>query len=229
LIEGGEAHHIASVKRLEAGDEITLFDGHGRELLARIAEVSRKGGLKVRVTIEDAAYVDREPSVQVTIASAVPKGKRAEMMIQKCAELGLQRFIPVQCARSVVNVMTRAESRTGKWRKISTEASKQCGRNRIMEILSPCNFERVLRLGGHDLYLIATEDRRASPLKHVLKAAGRPKKLLWLIGPEGGFTEAEVTHAVRAGFRPVLLAPSTLRVETAAIAAMAMVVYESYC
>jgi len=228
VIEGDEAHHIASVKRLEAGDEITLFDGVGHEYRAEIVGVERRPTIKVVVDVKEEAKIDRTPAIEIALASAIPKGKRAELIIQKCAELGLNLFIPMHCSRSVVNIMTRAETKMRKWQRISIEASKQCGRNRIMEIARPAEFEEVLELlPRYDLKLIATADERAAPLRRILRSGEGFKSVIYLIGPEGGFTEKELSRAVRAGCKPVLLAPTVLRVETAAIATLAILVYEA--
>ena len=224
-IAGDEAHHIVRVKRLHVGEEIVIFDGSGQEAEAEIIEASVETGV-VRVRIKNIRESDKEASVAITLASAVPKGKRAEFMIQKCAELGVRRFIPLDCARSAVNIRTRAENKIQKWQRICAEASKQSGRNRITEIACPHTVDEALRLvSSHRLALIATLGENTSSLRSVLAATTRMDSILYLVGPEGGFTRAEVTAATRAGCKPVALAPSVLRTETAAIAGVAMLIY----
>lgn len=225
-IDGDEAHHIIRVKRLGVGDEIVVFDGSGREAGAEIVHASIDAGV-VRVRISETHDIEREAGVDITLAAAVPKGKRADFMIQKCAELGVRRFIPLDCARSVVNVRTRAETKIEKWQRICAEASKQSGRNRVMEVRPPGTLTEVLRLASsHQIALIATLAEDARSLRMVLDSIADPlKTVLYLVGPEGGFTRTEVSEATRAGCTAVTLAPSILRTETAAIAGAAMLVY----
>lgn len=225
-IDGDEAHHILRVKRLGAGDELVVFDGSGREANAQIIEASTEAGV-VRVRVGETHEIDREAGIAITLAAAMPKGKRAEMMVQKCAELGVRRFIPLECARSVVNVRTRADTKIQKWERVCAEASKQSGRNRVMEIAPPHTLTEALRLtSSHRIALIATLSDEARSLRMVLDRSPDPlDTVLYLVGPEGGFTRTEVSEATRAGCTPVALAPSILRTETAAIAGVAMLVY----
>lgn len=224
-IAGDEAHHMIRVKRLGPGDEIVLFDGSGREADAVIVATASDHS-RVRICVQRVHGMDREAGVRITLASAVPKGKRAEFMIQKCAELGVARFIPLECDRSVVNIRTRTDTKLQKWERICAEASKQSGRNRVTEVAAPHTLEEALRLtASHRLSLIATFGEGVQPLRTVLLNAEKMDTVLYLVGPEGGFTRAEATAATRAGCRAVTLGPSILRTETAAIAGVAMLIY----
>ncbi|NOZ23265.1 MAG: 16S rRNA (uracil(1498)-N(3))-methyltransferase [Planctomycetes bacterium] len=222
-ITGDEAHHIAHVKRLGIGDRVVVFDGSGLEAEAAIVEAGRD---QVIVRVEQPHSVDREAGMNITLACAIPKGKRAEFMIQKCAELGVRAFIPIECARSVVNIRTRTDSKLAKWERICAEASKQSGRNRVMAVRPPHEMAEVLRLvSKHHLALIATRWGDVAPLRSVLEGAGAIDSVLYLVGPEGGFTRTEIAEATRAGCKAVSLASSILRTETAAVAGVAMLVY----
>ncbi|MEW6357321.1 MAG: 16S rRNA (uracil(1498)-N(3))-methyltransferase [Planctomycetota bacterium] len=222
-ITGDEAHHITRVKRLGVGDRIVVFDGSGREAEAAIVEVAAD---QVVVRVEQPHEADREAGVAITLACAIPKGKRAEFMIQKCAELGVHTFIPIECYRSVVNIHTRTDTKLAKWERICAEASKQSGRNRVMQVRPPHELADVLRLvPKHRLSLIATPWEDAAPLRSVLDAAGAVGSVLYLVGPEGGFTRTEIAEATRAGCKAVSLGASVLRTETAAVAGVAMLIY----
>jgi 16S rRNA (uracil1498-N3)-methyltransferase len=161
------------------------------------------------------------------LATAIPKGERADFMVQKCAELGCHTLIPMECERSVVRFVPGREGKLQKWRRIALEASKQCGRNQIMEIALPQSFKEVLRLGAQcSLRIVCSLAPQVKPLKNLLAEMGHPKDIICLVGPEGGFTEEELNLALAAQFHPVTLARSVLRTETAGIAAVAIIAAE---
>jgi len=225
-VAGEEAHHIARVLRLRPGDDLVVFDGSGREADATIVE-GDGGSSPLRVLVKEVREVNREIGVAITLAAAIPKGKRADFMIQKCAELGMRRFIPLDCARSVVHAGTRAETKIRKWQRICDEASKQCGRNRVAEIAPPTTLTDVLgQARAHRLALIADPGAAPGSLRAAVERhEGKPDSVLYLVGPEGGFTPTEITEARKAGCEAVALAPAILRTETAAIAGVAMLAY----
>ncbi len=225
-LTGGEAHHMIDVRRMVEGDRVTLFDNGGAEYAGVIERIIGGGaGLSVRIRVSERGQTDREPAVKIVIATAIPKGERADTMAQKCAELGCHTWIPLECARSVVRFVPGREGKLEKWRRVALEASKQCGRNRVMEVGEPCAFEALLKEGAKTpgLRLICALTPSARPLKNLLAEKGHPKDIICLVGPEGGFTDEEMTQAAAAGFIPVRLARSILRTETAAIAATAII------
>ena len=222
-IDGSEAHHILHVKRAATGDKITLFDGQGVEYIARIAEVRRD---KLRVLVEQSQCVNRELPVDITIAFSVPKGKHSSFIIQKCAELGVKTLIPLHCERSVVDFRHKSIGKTEKWDKIAIEASKQCKRNVITNIEDMTSLDDLLKnTRNYELSIIADTEVIAKSLKTILLAHPSVKKILCLIGPEGGFTAKEMEKAVEAGCLPASIGTSTLRIETAAIAISAILLY----
>jgi len=212
LLAGAEAHHLATVRRFAPGDRITLFNGDGNEYAAEIVSATRKA---VSLTILSVSPVDRELPFPLVVASALPKGDRADYLIEKLTELGVTRFIPLITARSVV---IPKESVVQKFSRAVIEASKQCGRNRLMAIDSPVAWLEFLgRPVGPELRFLfhttAGDPRLASSPKEGVILA---------IGPEGGFTEEEVSAATRAGWVVASLGKRVLRVETAAVAAAAL-------
>jgi len=222
-IEDKEAHHILHVKRAAVGGKITLFDGKGVEYLARIVEV--KHG-RLRVQVEHSQCVNRELPVDITIAFSVPKGKHSSFVIQKCAELGVKSLIPLHCERSVVDFRHKSIGKTEKWDKIAIEASKQCKRNVITNIEDMTSFDDLLKdVHNYELSIIASVESPAKSLKSILLAHPSVKKILCLIGPEGGFTGKEMEKAVEAGCLPASIGTSTLRIETAAVAISAVLLY----
>lgn len=222
-LDGGEAHHILHVKRAKLGEKITLFDGNGYEYQAHITEILRD---KVKVLIEQSRAVDRESPVDITIAFSIPKGKHAPFLIQKCAELGIRTLIPIFCKRSVVDIRNSAGEKIERWNKIAIEASKQCKRNFVTRIENLVPFADFVNNRCHsDLPLIACTAPHAKTLKSLVREYPAAKKIVCIIGPEGGFTGSEIESAEKAGYIPAIIGNSTLRVETAAIAISSMLLY----
>ena len=212
-LDGGESHHIYDVLRLGEGDEIELFDDHGNTAIAII--VAATGA---RVTV----HVDRisapTPGFQLTIASALPKGERADWMIEKLSELGVARFVPLQTARSVVH--PSGESKLTRWKRLATESAKQSRRPGIMQIepLTPLVslFSSLPPLG---LYLAPIP---AAPSLISIVHPSRMSRLALVIGPEGGWSPEELELFKAHNIPPVRLTITILRIETAAITAAAL-------
>jgi 16S rRNA (uracil1498-N3)-methyltransferase len=218
-----ESRHALRVLRLRAGAAVTLFDGSNREFHGRLDAV--EDGLAV-VVIETSEVVDREPNVSVTVAAAVPKGRRLEDLVRACSELGALEIVPLFTQRTVVKDRPARGGKLDRLRRVTVEASKQCGRNRITRIAEPCSFVDLMALAGeHDLALLATTAGDAVPLTETLRAPLQGGKILLAIGPEGGFSPDEIETGQAAGFRTVTLGRPRYRVATAAIAGLAMIVH----
>lgn len=222
-IDGKEAHHILHVKRAKPGSTITLFDGKGFEYPAHVTEIAHD---KVKVLIEQFKAVDREPDISIDLAFSVPKGKLVSFLIQKCAELGIKKLVPLYCKRSVVDIRDKSDEKIERWDKIAIEASKQCKRNFVTTIEHVISLDDVIKtVCNYDLSLIACTESHTKTLKSVLCEHPSVKKILCLIGPEGGFTPSEIEMAEKAGCVPITIGYSTLRIETAAIAISSMLLY----
>ncbi len=222
-LNGKEAHHILHVKRAKLGNKITLFDGKGFEYIANITEILND---KLKVSIEQSKASDREANVDITIAFSVPKGKLANLLVQKCTELGVKTLIPMHCDRSIVDIRNKSNEKTEKWNKAVIEASKQCKRNYLTKIEEVMLFGDLIKtIYNYDLSLIACTEPHTKPLKSVLNECLSAKKIICLIGPEGGFTHREVEIAEKAGSIPVNIGTSILRIETSAIALTSMILY----
>lgn len=222
-IDGKEAHHILHVKRAKQGSKITLFDGKGFEYLAHITGIAHD---KLKVCIEGSKAVDRESGIDITIAFSIPKGKLVTFLIQKCAELGIKTLIPLHCKRSVVDIRSKSDEKIERWDKIAIEASKQCKRNFVTKIEKVTSLDDVIKnVGNYDLSLIACTEPHTKTLKSLLSEHPSVKKIICLIGPEGGFTHSEIEMSEKAGCVPISMGHSTLRIETAAIAISSMLLY----
>ncbi|QDT67338.1 Ribosomal RNA small subunit methyltransferase E [Planctomycetes bacterium MalM25] len=206
-----EAHHFLHVMRGSVGDRVTLFDGSGREFEAEATETSRR---EVTLALRSCAEVDREPAVGLTLGVALPKGDRQKVLVEKLTELGVARLVPLTTERSVV---APKASGLDKLRRAVIEASKQCGRNRLMAIDEPAALTRFLETAEADARWIAHPYSGSQP------EAIATGSCTIAVGPEGGFTEPEVAAAAATGWAGVALGKSLLRIETAAIALAALV------
>jgi 16S rRNA (uracil1498-N3)-methyltransferase len=204
-VQGPEAHHLANVCRLRMGDSVQLFNGDGREYSARVVAIDRR---TVTLEVGDGEQPCRELSYVLEIAAPLPKGDRATFLVEKLTELGVSTFTPLQTARSVV---LPREAKLERLHRHVIEASKQCGRNVLMQICPLTQFaDMLVRPNLPPRKFIAHPGGASSP-------AGQGDAIA-LVGPEGGFTDDEVAAARRAGWSLAALGPRVLRVETAAIA-----------
>jgi 16S rRNA (uracil1498-N3)-methyltransferase len=211
-LEGPEAHHLAHVMRGKIGDEVTLFDGSGAQFGARVEHIGRSS---VDLAVISRQDVNRELSRRVTLAVSLPKGDRQRWLVEKATELGVARLVPLLTARGVAQPGDAALVRL---RRAVIEASKQCGRNRLMEIASPIAWrEFVAGAPANAVRWIAHPISSGSGCNRPTLSASSSD--LWCaVGPEGGFADDEVAAALNAGWQSVDLGDRILRVETAAIA-----------
>lgn len=208
VIRGPEAHHLGAVCRVRPGDLVCLFNGDGAEYPARVVEVSRRD---VTVELFPPQRPERELPIDLHIAAALPKGDRAAFLVEKLTELGVQVLHLLDTSRTVVHPR---EAKVERLQRHVIEASKQCGRNVLMEVRPPRPWLEFV----HDPAL-----PRERLLAHVAAQGQAPAgpdraaAVVAAVGPEGGFTDEEVERAVQAGWRVVGLGPRILRVETAAL------------
>ncbi|MBW2973539.1 16S rRNA (uracil(1498)-N(3))-methyltransferase [Candidatus Woesearchaeota archaeon] len=217
-IQGEEARHI-HVLRLRKGDKICLFDGKGGEIIGKISSISPRI-VEIEVLAREKV---RTSGISVDLAIAIPKGKRFDWLIQKATELGIERIIPLITKRSVVQPKNSKKSE--RWARIGVEAAKQSQRTTIPEITGPLNFKDFIEFTDeYDLKLMALPTAKQH-LKNALQKR-RPRRIICLIGPEGGFTDEEIKKAQQKNFTPISLGKEILRIETAGIAMLAMIKYE---
>jgi 16S rRNA (uracil1498-N3)-methyltransferase len=225
----GETHHALRVLRLERGAPIVVLDGAGQTIDAEIVETSRKA-VTARVRARRSAA---PPLCRVTLAQAIPKGKLMDAIVQKAAELGVARVIPVLSERVISQLdHDSAASKAEKWRQHALEAIKQCGTPWCPEISSPAPPRQVLDAADKpEISFIASLEPDSRPLGHhfrrFVQDRGRlPQTASVWIGPEGDFTKGETALVVASGAYPVTLGPLVLRCETAAIATLAILNHE---
>lgn len=211
------AHHVVRVLRLDVGASVTLFDGIGGEYLATLVDAGKRGA-SARLERFDA--VERESPLEVTLVQAVLPADAMDYAIRKAVELGVTAFAPIVATRSQVSPGgERGEKRLARWRGIAIAACEQCGRNRVPSIAPAQSLEAWLGNASTERPTVI-----AAPAADVSLAAfaARTPPVAIVIGPEGGFTEAELALAVDRRIVPVHLGPRVLRAETAGVAALAM-------
>lgn len=221
-----ESHHIIDVMRLGEGDKVTAFDGAGREYKGAISSVE---GKRVIIDIEDVKASQRKPQLSISLAQAIPKKDKMDLIVQKATELGADEIMPVESARTVVRAKgERKRHKIDRWQKIAIESSKQCGRQELPVIKDIVRFDAALdHIPKYDLTIMPALSDEAVPLRSVLsEIEDRPSRILVIIGPEGGFSKNEIAAASEKGAVPVSLGALTLRSDTAAIATLAILNHE---
>jgi 16S rRNA (uracil1498-N3)-methyltransferase len=212
LLDGPEAHHLAAVRRFAAGERVVLFNDDGRDYPAEVVSVGKRS---VVLNVLAAVEADRELGFPLVVAAALPKGDRADFLIEKLTELGATRFVPLITTRAVVQPK---DAKVEKFERAVIEASKQCGRNVLMRMSQPMRWGEFLHAPDLPPLRLLPHTEGGEPLRDVSRAELRTG-VVAAVGPEGGFTPEELAQA--AHWRRVTLGPRVLRVETAALAVAA--------
>jgi len=236
VIEHDDAHHIMRVMRMTEGSEVIVSNGVDRTVRAVITELA---GKVVHLTVAEELEQQAEPTWRVTIAQGLPKGDKMELIMQKCTEIGAAAFVPFQSERVIVQYDQKKEAkRLERWSKIIKEAAEQSHRDAIPHVAEPKSWKQLLaHIADYDLTLFCYERAgdeghgiglkdALQKFKHSKQSKDNPAVLL-IAGPEGGFSEREATEAEAAGAVLVGLGKRILRAETAGIAALSCILYES--
>jgi 16S rRNA (uracil1498-N3)-methyltransferase len=218
-----DVRHIRTVLRKEPGDLLSLLDGQGKEYTVRIRLIE-----KAEIDTEIIDRRERRPaSPAIVLGQGIAKSDKMDWIAQKATELGAASIAPLVTERTIVKVKDE-EKRVARWQKICREAAMQSDRPNIptvKPIRSLDEFIRTLAPGPQTLLLMPWEEG-TDPIKDVLRKQKEIRHVVVLIGPEGGFSQAEAEAAKAKGFHLVSLGPNILRTETAAIAALSMIGYE---
>jgi 16S rRNA (uracil1498-N3)-methyltransferase len=223
IMTGDDLRHIRTVLRKQPGDLLILLDGKGKEYTARIVRMER-----TEIIAEVVSEITREaPHPIITLCQGLPKADKMDWIVQKATELGVSAVVPLITERTIVKIKDE-EKRVSRWQKIAREAAMQSNRVDIPAIGRIASFKDFLRTQDPEpgtLLLLPWEEGTV-PIKDILRETSGIKKIIVLIGPEGGFSEAEAGAARGKGFHLVSLGPNILRTETAAIAVLGMIMYE---
>jgi 16S rRNA (uracil1498-N3)-methyltransferase len=223
---GDHLRYVKSVLRLKEGNALILFSGRGTEYDAVIRGIAAETATVEITTRRDV----RGAGIRTTIAQAIPKGPKMDLIVQKATELGASRIIPFHSSRSIPKLTTdKAHQKTARWQKIAIEAARQCRRADIPEVAEIQAFHDMLKMPeGGALRIVLWEDESERGIKDVLRDRVNEGigDFFILIGPEGGFSKEELEEAATSGFIPVSLGPRVLRTETASLAVLAIIQYE---
>ncbi len=220
VMYGPEAHHLRSVLRLQPEDTICLFDGTGMLYHAVVTNITKH---HVESTI-----ISREQSKELIprlhIGQGLLTGKKMDFVVQKATELGIRSIHPFLSKHCTVK--PHKDAKDSRWNRIAHEACKQCGRALPPDCLSITDFDALIKEQGlYDVKIIFWEQEHIRTLHDLVKTKNVSPELrdvLCLIGPEGGFSQEEITLAEKNGFIPVTLGNRILRAETASLSAMAI-------
>lgn len=218
VLNADEAHHLSRVLRLGEGDRVFVFDGEGNEWECEIARVGKR---EADLTILRQLNNDVESPLRLTLAQALVKGDKFDWIVQKATELGVTRIVPLITDHTDVRrVEERAEQKLERWRRISLEALKQCGRRRLVEITEPISF--VGFCSAAEAVSLVFSERGGKALREIAASVHSPASLTLCVASEGGWSDAELEAAEAHNFQPVHLGQRILRTETAAIAAVTL-------
>lgn len=224
VLRGLDAHHATHVLRLKPGDEVIVVDPRGTAARVRLG-INRLS--EIPLTFIEKIDDNSEPSISVYLAQGLAKGDKMDYIVQKAVELGVSKVIPLLAERSVVRYdAAKRSNRRERWQKIALEAAKQCNRLIIPEVTDFQDMKMLLSEYGHDfMKIMLYEGEKKEGLKTLLKNC-QARAILLLIGPEGGFSSEEVDFCLRHGVSTGSIGPRILRTETAALAALSVVMYE---
>ncbi len=203
-----ETRHLRDVVRLREGTKVNIFDGDGKEFLGEIESISKKETiLKI---IEEIAPSAPESKLDLTVAVALLKGDKFDLVIQKAVELGVTKFVPMNTKRSDVKLKD-AEKKVERWQKIALEAAKQCGRAKLMQIEMAQDFTEIVKSSEGAKAMFS---ERNGEFFAELKT---DKKITAFVGSEGGWEDSEIEFARTNGVQIITLGGRILRAETAVI------------
>jgi 16S rRNA (uracil1498-N3)-methyltransferase len=226
LLYGDEHHHLSRVARIKPGEEVWLFDEQGTNYLAKVEEIKKD---MTRLSILQ--ILDKnKPKIKITLAQALLKSKKMDIIIQKSTELAVTNIIPVVTARTIVKVKEKIRKKIERWKKIALEAAKQSQRSFLPSILPPMSIEKLIERRREEKKLLLSENRGRYLRDILIENSGSELKMqepassvLILVGPEGGWTDEEEKYILNHGYEAVSLGGQILRAETAALCSLALI------
>jgi 16S rRNA (uracil1498-N3)-methyltransferase len=223
ILHGALVHQLRDVLRVRVGETIALLDNSGFEFRTQLLALDPRSA---RGRVLEKIRVETEPRTCLTLFASLLKGQKFEWVLQKATEMGVSAFVPVISARCVVGVVGRVgDEKWGRWGRILIEAAEQAGRAKIPRLEPVLLFENAVeRVRAHEneLSLIPFEGEHATSLSDLLEG---DKPINLFIGPEGGYSNEEIELARAYGLMPITLGPRILRAETAALAAVAAILF----
>lgn len=224
VLTGTEAGHMLRSLRLGVGDSFFSFDEEGNRYRMRVLEATSRS---LRAEILESFAPEPPPVVALTLFVGLPKADKMDFILEKATELGVSRVVPFRSSRTIPRIdPADAKKRLLRWERVALAAAKQCGSGRVPEVSGIVPFPEALRRAAeHDGKILFYEGEGVFSLKRVLGELALVRTVALVVGPEGGFSPDEVRDAVAAGCRCAGLGNRILRVETAALAVLSMVMY----
>ena len=220
VLPDGEAHHVGRVLRLRAGDDVRVFDGRGREWAARLVPSERRSAATVEL-VEEVAPVP-EPSVRVTLAAGILKGDHMDAIVRDATMMGAAEIVPLITEHvTVPKKAWQGSAARERWRRVAVASAKQCGRAVVPEIAAPMELEAALSSRSGYAIVMFVEPAMGTTSKQVSELSRTRVDLLVLVGPEGGWSSAEVERAAARGATLAHLGPRTIRADAMATVALA--------
>lgn len=218
-----DSKHIKTVLRAKIGESITICDGEGLDYVCEIDALEEN----VIARILEKTVCKAEPQTKITLYQGLPKSDKMELIIQKCVELGIDRIVAVSTERAIVKLDKKEDKKIERWQKIAESAAKQSGRGKIPEIgKKVLSFkEAIAEAKALDGALIPYEKEKENGLKSFVNTF-TGQTIGVFIGPEGGFSEEEISFAMANNVLPITLGERILRTETAGMTAVAILLYE---
>jgi len=213
MLDFEQTRHLRDVLRLRQAEKIQVFDGEGNEFFCEIETIKKKETLLI--VIKEISPTAPESGLDLILAVALLKGEKFDLVVQKAVELGAVKFVPINTKRADAKFADAAK-KLERWRKIIVDATKQCGRAKLMKIIEPLNFEEFVETADGTRILFA--ERNGGSFSQVKSN----QKITAVIGSEGGWEDAEIEAARKYGFQIVTLNGRILRAETAAISIAAI-------
>lgn len=215
----GENQKHARVLRLRPGEEVSVVTPGGEQCTCEVAEDNL-------LRVLSRKKCENEPDVFVTLYQALPKGDKMDYIVQKCVELGISRIVPMLSARCVSRPDEKSlRKKRERWQKIALQAAMQSRRGIIPEVADCVSFAQAVKLTKQNEQTVFFYEMGGAPVREILTS--KPKTLGMFIGSEGGFEESEVTAVLQNGGKTATLGKRILRAETAPLAALSIIMYQT--
>ncbi|MBS4535567.1 16S rRNA (uracil(1498)-N(3))-methyltransferase [Clostridium sp. D2Q-14] len=225
-IKSDDVKHIKNVLRLKKSDEISVCDNTDNEYIVKIINITNE---EVKGNIIKEINIKRESNINITLYQGFPKSSKMDMIIQKATELGVKKIVPVITDRTIVKIkdQKKENKKIDRFKKIAIEASKQSKRGIIPEVTSIMSIDEVIEEidKNSSFTIVPYEDENKLGIKSFICEVEN-KNINIIIGPEGGFTEREISKLKNIDSRIVSLGPRILRTETAGLTTIAIIMYE---
>lgn len=215
-----DSYHITKVMRMSIGDRIEIVY-NSKLYISEIVEL--RPNIKAKIIKE--VSTNSNLSCQVTIVQSLVKEQKMDYILQKLTELGVSKIIPYQASHSIIKLDQKEDKKIRRWQTIVKEASEQSKRIDIPKIENVVNLSNLVKLSDYDIKFLCTVNETSQNLKKVLSNISSGAKMLFVIGPEGGFTDEEEKILIDNNFISVSLGNSILRTETAPIFIMSIIRY----